>query len=74
MRSLINVKTKSNEKITSLNINNQIETNPKTIDAFNKFFSTIANDIDNKIVPTNKTQRLFEWLNSKFIFSNLCKS
>ena len=58
MRSLINVKTKSNKQITSLNINNQIETNPKTIsDAFNKFFSTIAKDIDNKIIPTNKTQK-----------------
>ena len=31
-------------------------TNPKTIsDAFNKFFSTIAEDIDDKIIPTNKT-------------------
>ena len=58
VRSLINVKTKSNKQITSLNINNQIETNPKTIsDAFNKFFSTIAKDIDNKIIPTNKTQK-----------------
>ena len=52
------MKTKSNKQITSLNINNQIETNPKTIsDAFNKFFSTIAKDIDNKIIPTNKTQK-----------------
>ena len=42
-RSLINVKTKSNKQITSLNINNKIKTNPKTIsDAFNMFFSTIA--------------------------------
>ena len=42
-RSLINVKTKSNKQITSLNINNKIKTNPKTIsDAFNKFFSTIV--------------------------------
>ena len=31
VRSLINVKTKSNKQITCLNINNQIETNPKTI-------------------------------------------
>ena len=31
VRSLINVKTKSNKQITSLNISNQIETNPKTI-------------------------------------------
>ena len=42
-----------------LNINYQIETNPKTIsEAFNKFFSTIAKDIDNKIIPIIKT--LFE--------------
>ena len=31
VRPLINVKTKSNKQITCLNINNQIETNPKTI-------------------------------------------
>ena len=55
VRSLINEKTKSNKQITSQNINNQIETNPKTkSDAF-KFFSTIAKDIDSKIIPTNKT-------------------
>ena len=58
VRSLINVKTKSNKQITSLNRNNQIETNPKTIsDAFNKFLSTIAKEIDNKINPTNKTHK-----------------
>ena len=58
MRSLVNVKTKSNKQITSLNINNQIETNPKTIsDAFHKFFSTIAKDIDNKVNPNNKTHK-----------------
>ena len=31
VRSLTNVKTKLNKQITSLNINNQIETKPKTI-------------------------------------------
>ena len=31
VRSLINVKINSNKQITSLNINNQLETNPKTI-------------------------------------------
>ena len=68
MRSLINVKTKSNKQITSLNINNQIETNPKTIlDAFNKFFSTIANNIDNKIIPTNKTYK--DYLNVSIVNS-----
>ena len=74
VRSLINVKTKSNKQITSLNINNQIETNPKTIsdnfnkvfstlsDTFNKFFSTIAEDIDNRIIPTSKTHNDYECL------------
>ena len=68
VRSIINVKTKSNKQITSLNINNQIETNPKTIsDAFNKFFSTIAKDIDNKIIPTNKTHK--DYLNVSIVNS-----
>ena len=68
MRSLINVKTKSNKQITSLNINNQITTNPKTIsDAFNKFFSTIAKDADNKIIPTNKTHK--DYLNVSIVNS-----
>ena len=69
MRSLINVKTKSNEQITSLNINNQITTNPKIIsDAFNKFFSTIAKDADNKIIPTNKTRK--DYLNVSIVNSS----
>ena len=43
VRSLINGKIKSNKQITSLKINNQIETKPKKVsEAFNKFFSTIA--------------------------------
>ena len=68
VRYLINVKTKLNKQITSLNINNQIETNPKTIsDAFNKFFSTIAKDIDNKIIPTNKTHK--DYLNVSIVNS-----
>ena len=58
MRSVINVKIKSSEQITSLNIKKQTETNPKTIsDAFNKFFSIIAKDIDNKFIPTKKTHK-----------------
>ena len=51
-----------------LNINNQIETNPKTIlEAFNKFFSTIAKDIDNKIILTNKTHE--DYLNASIVNS-----
>ena len=62
MRSLINVKIKPNKQIRSPNINNQIETEPDTIsEAFNKFFSTFAKDVDNKIIPTNKN------LNSLFL-------
>ena len=58
MRSLINIKTKTNKQITSLNRNKQIEGNPKKIsDSFNKFFSIIAKDIDNKIIPINKTHK-----------------
>ena len=63
VRSLINTKIKSNKKITYLYKNNQIETTSKTIpDAFNKFFSTIAKGIDNKIIPTNKTHK--DYLNA----------
>ena len=55
VRSLINVKIKSNKKITSLNISNQIKTNSKTTsEAFNKFFFTIAKDIDNKLFLLTK--------------------
>ena len=69
MRSLINVKTKLNKQITSQNISNQIETNPKTIsDAFNKFFSINAKDIDNKIIPTNKTRK--DYLNVSIVNSS----
>ena len=68
MRSLINVEIKSNKQITSLNINNQIETNAKTIsEVFNKSFSTIAKDIDNKIIPTNKTHK--NYLNASIVNS-----
>ena len=72
VRSLINVKIKSNKQITSLNINNQMETNPKTIsESFNKFFSTTAKDSDNKITTTNKTHK--DYLNASVVnsfFSN----
>ena len=72
VRSLINVKIKSNEQITSLNINNKIETNPKTIsEAFNMIFSIIVTGIDNKIIPTNKTHK--DYLNASVVnsfFSN----
>ena len=51
---------KSYKWIICRNINNQIDTNPKIIsEAFNKFFSTIAKNIDHKIVPTNKTHKVY---------------
>ena len=45
-----------------------METNPKTISkVFNKFFSTIAKDIDNKIIPTSKTHK--DYLNTSIVNS-----
>ena len=69
MRSLINAKTKSNKQITSLNINNQIETNPENkIRTFQQiFFPTFAKDIDNKIISTNKIYK--GYLNASVINS-----
>ena len=64
MRSLINVKIKSNKQITSPNINNQIKTNPKTMsEAFN---------IDHKIIAINKTHKYYfnvSIVNSFFLIS-----
>ena len=69
----IHVKEKSNKQITSLNINNQTENNPKTIsEAFNVFFSQTAKDTDKKIIPANKTyEDYFYFVSNKFSFSNL---
>ena len=60
MRSPINVKMKSDKGIKSLNKYNQIETNPKTIsEALNTFFVVISKDTDSKIIPTNKTHKVY---------------
>ena len=67
VRSPINVKTKSDKQIISLNINNQIETNPKIISDVFKFFFTIAKDIDNTIISTNKTHK--DYLNVTIVNS-----
>ena len=68
VRSPVNVKIKSNKKITSVNISNQVETNPKTkSEAFNLFSSTIAKDIDEKIVPTNKNHK--DYFNASIVHS-----
>ena len=64
--SLINVKIKSNKQITSLNIKNQIETNPKTIsEIFNTFLPIIVKDIDYKIILTNKINK--DYLNTSAV-------
>ena len=63
VKSLINVKNKSNKQITSLNLNNQIKT-PKQ---YQKFFSTIAKDIDNKVILTTKTHK--DYLNASIVNS-----
>ena len=75
MRSLINVKVKSNKQITSLNIKDQIENNPKTIsEAFNVFFSETGKDTDKKNIPANKTyEDYLYFVSNKFSFSNLYK-
>ena len=50
VRSLINVTIESNKQITSLNKNNQIETNSKTIsEAFNKFFPQLPKILITKL-------------------------
>ena len=68
MRFIINVKIKSNKQIISPNINKQIETNPTTMsETINKFFSTIAKDIDNKIILFNKTHK--DYLNGLIVNS-----
>ena len=53
--SLINVKTKSNKQITSLNISNQIETNPKTIsEGFTNFTPQLPKILITKLFPLTK--------------------
>ena len=55
VRSLINVKIKSNKQITYLNINNQIETNPKTLsEALNSFYPQLLKILITKIFSLTK--------------------
>ena len=55
VRSLINVKTKSNKQITSLNINNQIETNPKQYQMlFTSFSPQLLKTLIIKLFPPTK--------------------
>ena len=51
--------------MTSLNKNNQIESNSKTIsNAFNELSSQLL-DIDNKFIPTNKNHK--DYLNVSIV-------
>ena len=55
VRSLINVKTKLNKQITSLNINNQIETKPKTIlEVLTSFPTQLLKMLITKLFPLTK--------------------
>ena len=55
IKAIINVRNIWKKSITCLNINNIEETDPAILsESFNKFFTTIAQKIESKIVPTNK--------------------
>ena len=54
LRSLINFKIKSNKQTISLNINNQIETNPKTISDLTSFFPQLRKTLITKLFPLTK--------------------
>ena len=68
VRSLINVKTKLNKQITSLNINNQIETKTKTIPEVLTSFSTqLLKMLITKLFPLTKIvfSILYKWWRSR---------
>ena len=49
IKSIINIKSKNYDSINSIEINNQIQTDPKDIaDSFNKYFTTVADKIVSK--------------------------
>ena len=55
IKAIINIGNISKKYINCLNINDIDETDPAILsDSFNKFFTTIAQKIKSKIVPTNK--------------------
>ena len=52
---IINIKTITKKKITYLNINDIEETDSSVLsDSFNKSFTTVAEKVESKIVPTYK--------------------
>ena len=72
MRSVINVKIKSNKQITSPNINNQIKTNPKTMsEAFlTSFYRQLLKILITKLFPlTHKYYFNVSIVNSFFLIS-----
>ena len=55
IKAIINIRNISKKNINCLNINDTEERDPAILsDSFNKFFTTIAQKIESKIVPTNK--------------------
>ena len=55
IKAIINIRNISKKNINCLNINDTEEKDPAILsDSFNKFFTTIAQKIESKIVPTNK--------------------
>ena len=55
IKTIINIRNVSKKNINCLNINNTEDTHQAILsDSFNKFFTTIAQKIESKIVPTNK--------------------
>ena len=54
IKELINIKGNKKSSPKSLSINGKLITDNKEVATeFNKFFSTIASNIDSKIIPTN---------------------
>ena len=56
IKSIININSTTNNQPTCLNVNGKTITNSTEIaNSFNNFFSTIAQKIENKLIPTHKT-------------------
>ena len=60
---------KKKEKIKSIKINDKVESSPKILaDSFNKFFVTIAENIDKNIIHTNANDKDYlEKFSNQFI-------
>ena len=72
IKLLVNINKRNDETVTCLNVDGIEETDPFLIsNHFNKFFSTIAQKIEGKIVKTNKhfSDFLTEPLQSSFLLT-----